>query len=212
MLFLMKARIFSCRSVSGSVMRATVLNAGTLVKFSAREQATGGVRERDAARQPRGPAGASSGLAQSRAGVRQGAARPVWKPARAAAAGAGGTADRRPPAGNFALLASRGFGRVVLAALAAAALSLLVVLAFSAALAVGVPAIAGRPSVGLLAGVALLASVFVIAAVMVDLLARLMLVRAAAFGDSASGAFGRAASLLGSRLGACLIVTGVFLL
>ena len=120
--------------------------------------------------------------------------------------------DRRPPAGNFALLASRGFGRVVLAALAAGALSLLVILAFSAALAVGVPAIAGRLSVGLLAGVAVLASVFVIAAVMVDLLARLMLVRAAAFGDSASSAFGRAASLLGSRLGACLIVTGVFLL
>jgi hypothetical protein len=48
--------------------------------------------------------------------------------------------------------------------------------------------------------------------VLIDLLGRLMLVRAAALGDGASSAFGKAASLLSARLGACLVVTLAFLL
>src|SRR5207237_868084 len=42
---------------------------------------------------------------------------------------------------------------------------------------------------------------------LVDLLGELWLVRAAALGDGTTVAFGRAASLLGRRLGACLLVS-----
>jgi len=45
---------------------------------------------------------------------------------------------------------------------------------------------------------------------LLDLLARLTLVRAAAFGDPATAAFGRAASLLGERLGTFLLVSVAF--
>ena len=120
--------------------------------------------------------------------------------------------DRRPPSGNFALLASRGFGRVFLAGLCAWGLSLVFVLACGAALLASVPALVSRPVPSLLAGAALVATVALGGSVLIDLLGRLMLVRAAALGDGASSAFGKAASLLSARLGACLAVTLAFLL
>ena len=119
--------------------------------------------------------------------------------------------DERPPAGNFGVLAARGFGRVLPAGLLAYGLSFFFAIACAAALIVGVPAFAVRRTVALLAGFAAVAAVAVVVGVLVDLLARLMLVRAAAFGDGASAAFGRAASLLGSRLGACLVIAAAFI-
>jgi hypothetical protein len=74
-----------------------------------------------------------------------------------------------------------------------------------------VPSLAPRRSAALLAGIAAVATLAVVGGVLLDLLTRLMLVRAAAFGDGASAAFGRAASLLGSRLGTCLVITAAFL-
>ncbi len=110
--------------------------------------------------------------------------------------------DARPPPGNFAVLAARGVGRV---------LSFFFTIACAVALTVGVPAFALRRSVALLAGIAAVVTVALVGGVLVDLLTRLMLVRAAAFGDGVSAAFGRAASLLGSRLGACLVVAAAFI-
>jgi hypothetical protein len=119
--------------------------------------------------------------------------------------------DARPPPGNFAVLAARGFGRVLPAGLAAYGLSFFFTIACTVALTVGVPAFAVRRSVALLAGIAAVATMALVGGVLVDLLTRLMLVRAAAFGDGASAAFGHAASLLGSRLGACLVVAAAFI-
>jgi hypothetical protein len=48
--------------------------------------------------------------------------------------------------------------------------------------------------------------------VLLDVLARLTVIRAAVFGDGATSAFGKAASLLGARLGACVTITAAFLL
>ncbi len=118
---------------------------------------------------------------------------------------------RRPPAGNFWRLASRGFARVLATGAAAYGLSLLFSLACAAALLAAVPAVLAKPSPLLFAGSALAATCALVGGVMVDLLARLWLARAAAFGDSVSAAFGKAASLLGERLGSCLVVTVAFL-
>jgi len=120
--------------------------------------------------------------------------------------------DARPPAGNFWLLAARGFPRVLRAGALSSALSLLVSLACLTALLAALPALAQRPSPALLAGLALVISAMVFCGILLDLLLRLWLVRAAALGDSASSAFARAASLLGARLGACLTVALAFLL
>ncbi len=119
--------------------------------------------------------------------------------------------DARPPPGNFLLLASRGFARVAGAGALGSLLSLLYAAAFTLALVAALPLIALRPSPALLAGVALVIASGVVGGVLIDLLARLMLVRSAALGDGATAAFGRAASLLGARLGACIAIAAAFL-
>jgi hypothetical protein len=118
--------------------------------------------------------------------------------------------DRRPPPGNFALLASRGFGRVVPAALLSQFLSLLVTVATFLALLAAVPLILEHPSNGRFAAVALVGTAAAAAALFVDLLCRFWLLRAAAFGDGTSAAFGKAASLLGARLGQGVVVSAAF--
>ncbi len=119
--------------------------------------------------------------------------------------------NRRPPAGNFALLAARGFARVLLAGIAGAALSILFPLACTVALLAALPALAVKPSPLLLAGAALIASLSVAGGVLFDLAGRLLLVRAGSFGESVSVAFGKAVSLLSARLGACVVVSVAFL-
>jgi hypothetical protein len=120
--------------------------------------------------------------------------------------------DARPPPGNFAVLAARGFARVLAAGALGYGLSLLFALASMAALLAALPAFAARRSVAVLAGAALVGAVAIVGGVVIDLLARLLLVRAAALGDGVSAAFAHAASLLGARLGACLIIAFAFLL
>jgi len=120
--------------------------------------------------------------------------------------------DRRPPPGNFAVLASRGFARVLGAGAIAYGLAVGFFLACTAALAGAIPLaiLARRPSV--IAGAALVAAIAVIGSILVDLLGRLLLVRTAAFGDGIAAGFGKAAALLGRRLGALLVVTLAFFL
>jgi hypothetical protein len=120
--------------------------------------------------------------------------------------------NRRPPPGNFIVLVSRGAARTLLAGILGWGLSLLFSLSCAAAIVVAVPAAVLRPSPRLFAGAALVGAAALLGGLLLDLLARLTLVRAAAFGDSASAAFGKAASLLGARLGACLAVTLAFVL
>ena len=119
--------------------------------------------------------------------------------------------DRRPPPGNFAVLASRGFARVLGAGAIAYGLSLLFALAFTAALFASIPLALLGDSPSVLVGAALVASAAMGGSVLIDLLGRLMLVRTAALGDGVTAGFGKAASLLASRLGACLTVTLAFL-
>ncbi|HZX96120.1 MAG TPA: hypothetical protein VFE90_16485 [Myxococcales bacterium] len=119
---------------------------------------------------------------------------------------------RRPPAGNFLLLLSRGAARVMAAGLLGFCLSLLVALSCGVALTAAAPLLIMRPSVLLFCLVALAGAGAVLGSVLLDLLARLTLVRAAAFGDGVTAAFGKAASLLAARLGGCLLITGAFLL
>ena len=69
-----------------------------------------------------------------------------------------------------------------------------------------------RPTFGRFAALALLLCVAIAAEVLLGLLGDLWIVRAAALGDGASAAFGRAASLLGHRLSACLLVFAEFAL
>ncbi|MFN2547539.1 MAG: hypothetical protein ABR567_08920 [Myxococcales bacterium] len=118
--------------------------------------------------------------------------------------------DRRPPPGNFALLASRGFARVLGAGAIAYGLAIAFFLACSLGLFEAIPLaiLARRPSV--IAGAALVATAAIVGRMLIDLLGRLLLVRAAAFGDGIAAAFGKAASLLGARFGACLVVTFAF--
>ncbi len=120
--------------------------------------------------------------------------------------------NARPPPGNFLLLASRGFARVAGAGAVGSLLSLLYAAACTVALLAALPLVALRPSPALLAGAALVAAAGVAGGMLVDLLARLMLVRSAALGDGVTAAFGRAASLLGARLGACIAIAAAFLL
>src|SRR5512140_452454 len=118
---------------------------------------------------------------------------------------------RRPPPGNFMVLVSRGAARVVVAGGLAWALLLLFNLACAAALLLALPLFVLQPSAALFALTALIGAGAVVGSVLLDLLVRLTLVRAAAFGDGPTAAFGKASSLLGSRLGACLVVTLAFL-
>src|SRR5438046_2011722 len=64
-----------------------------------------------------------------------------------------------------------------------------------------------HPTVARFAALALLLTAGLAVYFLVDLLGELWLVRAAALGDGTTVAFGRAASLLGRRLGACLLVS-----
>lgn len=118
---------------------------------------------------------------------------------------------RRPPPGNFAVLVSRGAARVLVAGALAWALLLLFDVACASALLLAAPLCVLRPSAALFAATALIGAGAVVGSVLLDLLARLTLVRAAAFGDGATSAFGKASSLLASKLGACLVVTLAFL-
>ena len=119
--------------------------------------------------------------------------------------------DRRPPSGNFGLLAARGFARVLMTAMASHLLSTLVTVACALALFVALPAAVLRPSAGRFAGVALAVAGAAVFGVLVDLLARFWLLRAAAFGEGVRASFGKAASLLSARLGQGLIVAAAFL-
>lgn len=119
--------------------------------------------------------------------------------------------DARPPPGNFWLLASRGLPRVLRAGALASSLSLLVSLASIAAFLSALPLFALHPSPTLFALLPLLISISAVGGILVDLLLRLVLVRSAALGDSATSAFARAASLLGARLGTFLLVALAFL-
>ena len=118
--------------------------------------------------------------------------------------------DRRPPPGNFALLASRGFLRVLGTGAIAYGISLLFAAACTAALAFAGPLALVSDSPAVPVGAAAVAAVAIAGSVMLDLLGRLFLIRTAAVGDGVSAGFGRAASLLASRLGACVTVTLAF--
>ena len=118
--------------------------------------------------------------------------------------------NRRPPPGNFALLVSRGAARTLVAGILGWGISILFTLACDAAVIFAIPALLLRPSPGLLAAAALAGAVAVTGTFLLDALARLIMVRAAAFGDSATPAFARAVSLLGARLGASALITVVF--
>ncbi|MGZ6143493.1 MAG: hypothetical protein ACXWLM_09145 [Myxococcales bacterium] len=119
--------------------------------------------------------------------------------------------DRRPPPGNFAVLASRGFARVLGAGAIAYGLSLLFALAATAAMLAAIPLAIVGDSPSVLFGGALVAAAAIGGSVVIDLLGRLLLVRTAALGDGIAAGFGKAASLLATRLGACLLVTAAFL-
>jgi hypothetical protein len=118
--------------------------------------------------------------------------------------------DRRPPSGNFALLLSRGAARTLVAGVLGSGISLLFTVACSLALLVAIPLALARPSATLFALAAIVIAALLTGSVLLDALARLTLIRAAAFGDSATAAFGNAASLLGARLGSCVGVTLAF--
>lgn len=119
--------------------------------------------------------------------------------------------DRRPPSGNFTLLAARGFARVLRAGFVSWALELTFSAACAAALVSFLPALATKPTPLLLGGAALIGTLAVLGSLLLDLAGRLLLVRAAAFGEGVSAAFGRAVSLLGARLGACVVVSVAFI-
>src|SRR2546425_1962895 len=118
--------------------------------------------------------------------------------------------NRRPPPGNFAVLVSRGAARTLAAGILGWGISILFTLACDAAVIFAIPAVLLRPSPALFAAAALAGAVAVTGTFLLDALARLIMVRAAAFGDSATPAFARAASLLGARLGASAVITVVF--
>jgi hypothetical protein len=120
--------------------------------------------------------------------------------------------DRRPPPGNFAPLASRGFARVLLTALLAQVLVVLIVVVAAATILAAVPFAAVQKGPAQIALVALLVTGGIFGVVLADLVGRFWLLRSAAFGEGATVAFGKACSLLAARLGQALIVTLAFLL
>jgi len=117
---------------------------------------------------------------------------------------------RRPPPGNFLVLVSRGSARALLAGALGWGLSSLFTLACAATFLACAGAAVFRSSASSLAGAAMAGAAGVLGSILLDLLARLTLVRAAVFGDSATSAFGRAASLFSRRSGALLVVTAAF--
>jgi hypothetical protein len=114
--------------------------------------------------------------------------------------------DRRPPSGNFALLASRGFERVLRSGAVAWALPLLFSVATALAFGAAFPLALLRRSPRLLAGAAFIGAIAILGSALLDILGRLILVRSAAFGEGVSIAFAKATSLLRARLGACVVV------
>jgi hypothetical protein len=118
----------------------------------------------------------------------------------------------RPPAGTFSALAVRGFSKLALASAVVSGISLLSGLAFSAGSLFLPLAFVARPSlwIAVVCAVAIAGSILV--NLLLDLLGRLVLVRVAVLGDPVTVAFTNAASLLGARLGACLIVAASFFL
>ena len=120
--------------------------------------------------------------------------------------------QRRPPPGHFWPLALRGFARVAAAGALSYALLAAFALSLGAAALESAAVIVVRPSPGAFALLALAVCVAIVGGVLLDALVRLMLVRAAAFGDGALAAFGHASNLLGTRLGACAVIQVAFLL
>jgi hypothetical protein len=100
--------------------------------------------------------------------------------------------------------------RVLVTSMLSQLLSTLLVAGCAFALLVAVPRALLHPSIGSFVQVALAATVIIVFGVLVDLLARLWLIRAAAFGESLTVSFGKAVSLLFARLGQGLIVTAAF--
>jgi hypothetical protein len=120
--------------------------------------------------------------------------------------------DRRPPAGHFLPLSVRGFGRVAAAGFLAEAFAALFSLVFLALPIVALPVAIVKPSMLLFTLLALAGALSVVLAMLLDLLLRLWILRAAAFGEGPSVAFGKAASLLFARLGQFIIIALAFLL
>src|SRR6267143_1715681 len=118
--------------------------------------------------------------------------------------------QRRPPPGHFWPLALQGFPRVAAAGALAAALVFAFDLSLAAGIFWGAVAILARPTAGAFALLALAGCVGIAGAVLLDALARLMLVRAAAFGDGGLAAFARASGVLGRRMGACVAIQLAF--
>jgi len=119
--------------------------------------------------------------------------------------------NRRPPPGNFAVLLSRGAARTTVAGALGWGASLTFTFSCYAVLLLAAFAAFFRPSAGAFAGAAFAGAAILIGSVLLDALARLTVVRAAAFGDSGTAAFAKAASFLGARLGACATVTVAFI-
>ncbi len=118
--------------------------------------------------------------------------------------------DARPPPGNFALLAAAGFARVASASALAFLLSLAHAVLASAAIFAGLVLYLRHPAPlpsGLLAAAIALA---LLGGGLLDLLARLIVVRAAALGEGTLVAFGGALRVLAARLGSFLLVTLAF--
>jgi hypothetical protein len=116
----------------------------------------------------------------------------------------------RPPQGTFAALAVKGFARLTLASAATSLLSFLL----SASLSLGAFFLplslgAGRSlALPVLAAFAVAGSL--VLALLLDLLLRLVLVRAAVFAEPVATAFVSAARLLGERLGTLLLLALLF--
>ena len=120
--------------------------------------------------------------------------------------------QRRPPPGHFWPLAVRGFPRVAAAGALAYALLLVFGLSLGVAALSGAVTILARPTPATFALLALTGCFGIVGGILLEALARLMLVRAAAFGDGPLAAFARACDVLGRRPGAFAAVQLAFLL
>src|SRR5216683_362696 len=109
-------------------------------------------------------------------------------------------------------LAARGFPRVAAAGALAYALLLVFGLSLGVAALSGAVTILARPTPATFALLALTGCFGIVGGILLEALARLMLVRAAAFGDRPLAAFARACDVLGRRPGAFAAVQLAFLL
>src|SRR5438093_5219759 len=119
--------------------------------------------------------------------------------------------QRRPPPGHFWPLALRGFPRVAAAGAVAYGLQVAFAVSLGIVALAGSATVAARPRPLAFALFALAACLGIASGILLDALIRLMLVRAAAFGDGATASFAQAAGFLGRRLGACAAVQLAFL-